>query len=172
MRMYLLFFVVLFFSISTCTQRQSGKNSSSFSDELYNIDQTSNWSVDDHGAFVYFKTSLENESDKFQENVVVYTASLDPKNQTLVEFFEKSVETLVATTQNFTLIYYKQIELSSTPAEKIIYSEDSELGKIQYLQVFTVKDEKVYILTYTALAEDYQKNVADAESIIASFKIK
>lgn len=171
MKMYLLFFVVILLVISACT-KQSGKTSSSFSDELYNINHPLNWSVDDHGAFVYFKPSLENQSDKLQENVVVYISPLNPSNQTLVEFFEKSVETLVSTTQNFTLIEHEQIKISSTPAQKIVYSEDGELGKIKYLQVFAVKDGKAYILTYTALAEDYSKHVADAESIIASFKLK
>ncbi|HLD59598.1 MAG TPA: hypothetical protein VI912_01285, partial [Candidatus Bilamarchaeaceae archaeon] len=57
------------------------------------------------------------------------------------------------------------------PAYKILYSEGEEGSEIDYLQVFAVKDNDGYIITYTAPAETFDKYLPEAEAIMRSYRL-
>ena len=153
-----------------------------YKNNVYDASYPTSWEVEDHESFVYFKATPANDSavvqgkvsdaGAIQENVNVYIAPLKSPDQTLVDFFQNSVEGLMVTTKEFTVLSHEETTLSGVPAQKIVYTEESSGQKIQYLQVFAVKDGKAYVLTYTAPAESYSAHVKDAEAIINSFKIK
>ncbi|HLD02225.1 MAG TPA: PsbP-related protein [Candidatus Nanoarchaeia archaeon] len=164
--------ILLFVALVAGCSKYPFDTESQFKGDDYSLAYPPEWVVQDNGIFVYFKTPLEDDSDKLQENVVVYTTPLESKDQDLTSFFQQSVQALIDTTKGFTLIAHEETTLSSEPAQKIVYTEDSEFGKIKYLQVFTIKDGNVYILTYTAPVETYDDHVAEAEQAISSFKIK
>ncbi len=173
--------------ISGCVQQPSGKPSDDtraptaapsagvsvphtvVDGNLYTISRPSDWEAEKHESFVYLRPPSAGGNAENQENVVIYVAPA-AENQTLVNFFEASVDILIETTPGFALIEYKEETLSSVPAYKIVYTE-GEKGK-QYLQIFTRKGGKVYIITYAAPQETYTKYAGSVEDMIRSFNIK
>jgi serine/threonine-protein kinase len=57
--------------------------------------------------------------------------------------------------------------LAGLPAHEIILTN---LG-LQTMQIWTIKDDKVYTITYVAEEEDFQNDLQIAERMIKSFKI-
>jgi hypothetical protein len=45
------------------------------------------------------------------------------------------------------------------------------LAPLKTMQVWTIKDDKVYIITYTAEEEDFQNDLQFAQRMIESFEI-
>lgn len=167
--------VLLVLFIGGCAQQPSGKtfsDSTAFNSGLYTVSLPSSWEVEEHESFVYFRPPLVSDDDKIQGNVVIYAAPAKSENQTLIDFFQASVNGLIETTPEFTLIGHKEETISSTPAYRIVYTVSKGSEITQYLQVFTLKGGNTYIITYAAPQEAYTKNVGNVEEMIRSFKIK
>ena len=84
--------------------------------------------------------------------------------------------------QNMTLNDYTNIQINSTE-EQLLDSNTTVLANlpaheiiftnlvIKTMQVWTVKDGKVYTITYTAEEEDFQNDLQVAKMMIESFEI-
>lgn len=57
--------------------------------------------------------------------------------------------------------------LANLPAHEIVFTN---IG-IKTMQVWTIKDGKVYTITYTAEEEDFQNDLQVAKMMIESFEI-
>jgi serine/threonine-protein kinase len=57
--------------------------------------------------------------------------------------------------------------LANLPAHEIVFTN---LG-IKTMQIWTIKDDKVYTITYTAEEEDFQNDLQVAKMMIESFEI-
>ena len=162
-----------------CTQAPSGTSqvsapgeTAAYASDLYTLDRPASWEVEENGAFVYFKSPLDADSNDLQENVVIYVTPLGDAGQDLVHFFQDSVEILMATTPEFTLVSHGEDKFGNVPAYRIVYTEGNGDAKTKYLQVFAVEGGNSYIVTYTAPAETFDKYLPDAEAIISSYGIK
>jgi serine/threonine-protein kinase len=58
--------------------------------------------------------------------------------------------------------------LADIPGYKIVFSN---IEGLKTMQVWTVKDDKAYIITYVAKEEDYEKDLQIVQKIIDSFEI-
>ena len=58
--------------------------------------------------------------------------------------------------------------------ETLIFEYECKLGEdhYKYLQAVTMKDNFFYIFTYTSLADNYDKHIAEIEEIISNVKFK
>jgi serine/threonine-protein kinase len=84
--------------------------------------------------------------------------------------------------QNMTLDDYTDIQINSTE-EQLLDSNTTVLANlsaheivftnlgIKTMQVWTIKDDKVYTITYTAEEEDFQNDLQVAKMMIESFEI-
>ena len=57
--------------------------------------------------------------------------------------------------------------LAGLPAHEIVITTDV----LKSMQVWTIKDNKAYTVTYVAEAEDFQSDLQVAQSMIKSFQI-
>lgn len=84
--------------------------------------------------------------------------------------------------QNMTLDEYTNVQINSTekqllesnstaladlPAHEIVFTD---IG-LKTMQVWTIKDDKVYTITYVAEEEDFQNDFPIAQKMIESFEI-
>jgi len=84
--------------------------------------------------------------------------------------------------QNVTLEQYTNTQINSTQGQ-ILESNATSLGNLpaheivftniglKTLQVWTLKDDKVYTITYVAEEDDYEKDLQIAQRIIESFGV-
>ena len=143
-----------------------------YSNTRHALDRPVNWEVEENGAFTYFKSPLDEDSNDLQENVVIDVAPVGEPGQNLIDFFQDSVEILMATTPEFALVSHREDKFGGVPAYRIVYTEGEESAQTKYLQVFAVKGNNTHIVTYTAPAETFDKYLPEAEAIISSYRIK
>ena len=144
-----------------------------YKNDFYTLDKPASWEIENNDAFTYFKSPSHENQTRLQENVVVYTKQLEPADQDLKTFFQNSIYTLMTRSPTFMIIDFSEYEynLGDRPAYKILYSEGEEGSKINYLQVFAVKEGNGYIITYNAPAETFNKYLPEAEAIIRSYRL-
>ena len=71
---------------------------------------------------------------------------------------------------NFTLDQINRTTLSANPANQIIYTLNDGQTSVKQMQVWTLKDGKDYILTYSATPSS-QFDISTAKKIFDSFVI-
>ncbi|AFY56809.1 serine/threonine protein kinase [Rivularia sp. PCC 7116] len=135
-----------------------------------------NWQRQDIDNFitkevVAFLSPESGEQDNFQEKVILsveeYSGSL---NQSKDDFTKEITERLSAAK----IISTKPTTFAYKPAFQIIYTaknEESNLN-LKNLQIWTLKGNKAYILTYTAEQENYDKFIATVKEMTKSFEIE
>ncbi len=131
------------------------------------------WSTreEQKGAVVTFLAPIENDGgDKLRENVNVMVQ--DAQGMSLAQYTDYSKKQLQQMVQAADLERITDTTLGGAPAKRIEYTgRDNQGGTRKFLQVWTVKNGKAYLSTYTAEEEDFDKYVADAQNIINSIQL-
>ncbi len=162
----------VFIIVKTVTETFSAKNYISYKNFIYGItlERPKNWSIQEENDFLYpgiiFRSPKENDADIFQEQVKLYIEQLAIP-LSLNEYTEQAVQQIVSS--NSIIEPSQNINVANREGKKVIYQDPNE---IKHLKVWTIKNQKVYILTYTAEADKFRKFVKQAETIINSLEIK
>lgn len=62
--------------------------------------------------------------------------------------------------------------LGGMNAKKYVYSFTMGSYTVRQMQIITLKDDRIYIMTYHATAENFDKHLEEVESIRANFKFR
>jgi serine/threonine-protein kinase len=143
------------------------------------MDYPSDWEVSEHesheeGLFAsLFMSQQENSSDNFQENVNVLVRDMSDYPITFENFTTVNLQLLEQLTLgSFTLITSTQTTLAGNEAHKIVYTLGSNgYPTMKLMQVWTVKDDVAYVITYTALDDAYSRFLATVQHMIDSLEI-
>lgn len=109
------------------------------------------------------------QSATFRDNLNFIIQDLKGQNIDLNKFAEISVEQIKQFITNSKIL---QSETSAGPKHKIVYSGSQGQLNLKWQQYYWVKNEKAYILTFTADQLSFDKQMAEVNSIMDSFKIK
>ncbi len=119
------------------------------------------------GVTVAFLASKTGNSDKFQENVNIIIQKSE--NITLKDYVDQTVKQLSTTSDAF-LIESKETALNSNPAHKFVYKIDGPSLSIQALQIISIKNNNIYMFTYTAENAIYPDYLDKVNEMISSFE--
>jgi eukaryotic-like serine/threonine-protein kinase len=97
------------------------------------------------------------------KNLKIQVKNLPFHNMTLEEYTNTQIN---PTEEN--LLESNTTTLSGIPGYKIVFTN---LEGLKTMQVWTIKDDKEYIITYVAKEEDYEKDLQIVQKMIDSFKI-
>ena len=97
------------------------------------------------------------------ENVKIQVKNLPFHNMTLEEYTNTQINPIEEN-----LLESSTTTLADIPGYKIVFSN---IEGLKTMQVWTVKDNKAYIITYVAKEEDYEKDLQIVQKIIDSFEI-
>lgn len=123
------------------------------------------------GAVVTFNSAQEGANDRFQENVSIIIQDLGEQKVTLKQYTEAVIGQLPRIMPGLNLIESKPIILSKNPAHKIICTAQQAEFRLKILQVWTIKDNRTYMLTFTAEEGKYPKFDKTVEKMLKTFKI-
>ena len=98
------------------------------------------------------------------KNVKVQVNNLPSRNMTLEEYTNSQINLLEEN-----LLESSAATLAGIPGYKIVFTN---IEGLKTMQVWTIKDDKAYIITYVAQEEDYEKDLQIAQKMIDSFEIK
>jgi serine/threonine-protein kinase len=119
-----------------------------------------------NGAFVGFATPTHNESENLNVQVMNLSAS---------DTLETVTDDVISNAQdydNFNQIAAHNTTLAGLPAYKIVFTATTNEGdQLKALQMWTVKDDKAYIITYKGTPANYDTYLSAAQKMIDSFQI-
>lgn len=119
----------------------------------------------------FLTLSPVNKDDLFQENINIGIQDLSGLNLTLKQFSDLSCAQLENIITDFQLIAKENAILANNKAEIIIFTGIQGKHRLTWLQVYTLYNEKAYIVTYTADNNDFDRYLPFAISVINSFTI-
>ena len=97
------------------------------------------------------------------KNVKIQVNNLPSRNMTLEEYTNSQINPLEER-----LLESNTTTLAGIPGYEIIFTS---LQGLKTMQVWTIKNDKAYIITYVAQEEDYEKELQVAQKMIDSFEI-
>jgi len=119
------------------------------------------------GSVATFVSPKTGTSETSLENVNLIVENLPGQNITLDEFTHE----IKQSNKDAIIIEESKTKLSNRPAYQIIYNKKEEGYNLKRLQIWTVKDNKAYVITYTAESDKYSNYLTNAQEMISAFEI-
>lgn len=123
------------------------------------------------GTVVSFSSPIESASDDFSENLNVLVQDLSAQPITLEEYTRISEEQVEQYITNGKILDTIATTLDGNSAYKLVYTGKQGQYNIKWMQVYTIKDDKAYVITYTAEMDSYSNFLGTAQEMINSFEI-
>ncbi len=121
------------------------------------------------GEVVAFVSPKQTDTDKFQEKL---TISVEDFSGTLDDFNKTSIKDINSHLTKADIQKPIDTTLANKSANQLIYTGKDGGNSLKNLQVFTLKGEKAYVITYTAEINNYDDFIQATETMIKSFEIQ
>lgn len=151
-----------------------------YSNETYNftLNYPETWQVrelDDPitGGVVVFSSPAESNFDPFSEKVYISVEYLAPDINSLDQYTQTIIERIKQENGDEVEVYKeKRTKLGRYPARMVIYSRQENGLLLRQLEAFTIKNNRVYVITYTAERVKFSKFLSTAQKMLKSWSIK
>jgi len=139
--------------------------------DKFKIDYSSDWVKKDRTGD-YSVGFLNSIGDSFQDNVVIIVQDLTIyQPMDLKKYTELSLTQVESIIPEYDFISIEDVEISRSPARKIVYMGRMSQEDLKWMQVWTLDDNKAYVITYTAKVDSYADSIDVVEKMIDSFEI-
>jgi eukaryotic-like serine/threonine-protein kinase len=124
------------------------------------------------GNLVKFMSPKENDADTYTENLNLIVQDLPESRRELEQFNTFYLDEIKQYHQDSQIIAQNKKLLANQPANQVIYTLTQEGINLKRLQIWTIKNNKAYIITYTADVDKYAKYLPKIQTMIDSFAIQ
>jgi hypothetical protein len=144
----------------------------------YSIEYESNWTPKiAKNNSVQFFTKKENEKDFFQENFNIIIEDLSGQNITLDSYSDLTIKQMSDVLGRDVVLKLKDVKIKKLKGKEIVYTmplktPNGKQEMLKFKQQWYIKDEKAYLLTYTAHKNSYTKYLRIVDNMFNSFKLK
>lgn len=168
----LLAFIMIIGS-SSCSQEKMDKHT----DSKYEISYPERWIKQQKGTTTFFLSPKENEKDLFQENVNVMVQDLSSQQMTLEDYTNLTKQQVTQAFGSSAIVSVKDLNFAGQQAKEMVYNmpKNPMQGRnlnLKLRQVWFIKGNNAYLLTYTAQSSEYDNYLETAKGIFDSFKLK
>ena len=154
--------------IATDTSVPEGMQAASGKDVAYGFYVPTSWRVDLHQS-IFAAVAPDGTSSV---SVVPYMPS-GSEAMSIKEYFELNRDAMKMTApEGYAFVGEKEVTLDDVPAMQYEYRYTVGGVTLSYMQIITVWRGMFYNLTYTALPENYEKNLSDVQRIIDAFDFR
>ncbi len=123
------------------------------------------------GADVVFIAPLTNIYDSFSENLNVIIQDFGNEKWNLDKYTAYSIHQITAFSDNGIVLESKPITLSNQEGHHLLYIYKNGSIIIKSKAVYTIENNKAYLITYTAEEKEYDNYIDDINKMIESFRI-
>jgi hypothetical protein len=136
------------------------------------IDYPAGWIHELHaGGLVTFLPSLEDNSNTYPAGLGITVEHLKSKNMPLSEITKIQIRNLTQDHSDFRLIESTEFRLAGNIANKIVFTAtDSMKHERKAMQIWTLKGDKAYLITYKAEPGQYSKYLPTIQKMVDSFQ--
>jgi hypothetical protein len=170
-----LFLLHVSFYITVSAQTETGGAHKEYHGEHFRIQYPVAWEVDASkklGAELFLFSPLEDKNDKFRENVNVLIQELEGQGVDIVKYKEITDKQLIDLGTN-AKVYESVVDTSvSTPEYRVSYMMIQQGYRLRIISKCFIKDDKAYLVTFTAEFDKFDKYKAEAKKIIETFELK
>ncbi len=168
-----LFALIMIIGSSSCSQEEWNKHSG----DNYEISHPSSWIKQQKGTAFFFLSQKENEKDLFQENVNVMVQDLSKQPMTLEDYTNLTKQQVKQAFGSSAIVSIKGLNFAGQQAKEMVYimPKNPMQGRnlnLKLRQVWFIKGNKAYLITYTAESSEYDNYLETAEGIFDSFKLR
>jgi serine/threonine-protein kinase len=121
------------------------------------------------GEVVAFVSPKQSNTDKFQEKL---TISVEDFSGTLEDFSDTSTKDITRHLVKAEIQKPSDTTLANKSAYQLIYTGKDGEKNLKSMQLFTLRGDKAYVITYTAAIDNYNDFIQTAETMIKSFEIQ
>lgn len=118
---------------------------------------------------VEFTSPQESNSD-FREKLIITGEKLSG-SLSLAEYTNLSKQEIVQQNNNVKIISETDSNLAGRPAYRVVYTFSDEGNQLKRMETWTLKNYRVYSITYEAQAGKYDEYLPTAEKMINSFQL-
>lgn len=140
-------------------------------EKQYSINYPSDWqrkevpSID----FVLFAPPKGNDAQVHASMNIIAEKVSPPV--TLTQFYTESINNITTELKDVKIDSSGEISLNGTTSKWVVYSHKMQDIDFKVLQYFAVANDKVYLLTFSALANDFASYKPEFEKIAETFKV-
>lgn len=135
----------------------------------YTISYSSDWKLDEtvrnNVEFSLVQTPV---SGKFRNNINLLVQDLHGTGIDLIEYTQISVEQI---NENGKLIGSQKKIIGNIEFQEMTFEAFMKGFDLKFLQYYFIKDEKAYVLTFTALKNEFDNLIPEALKIMNSFQV-
>ena len=158
--------ILIFSSLVSAEQLKTFKNQ-----ELrYSIKYPADCQVKTLGRAIVFIFPEVDKKTGFSGNINITVGSLTSPVPGLDEFFSKAKGNLTLGGSGVKILEEKKDKLGGVNAYRIIYTSRQKKTDFKLLQVISIQKNEAFVVTYTALPEQFSRNLSRVDSIIKSLK--
>lgn len=110
------------------------------------------------------------ENGQFAANVVI-TRHYIGANESLEDFVEQQTQMMRESLPAFELLDFRADTLNNRASCRQLHRFQTENGFLQQVQTFVLANQKVYAITGTATAADFERHIAAFREIVENFEI-
>ena len=173
MKLKFILFLLLSFLFVNCQQNEN-KELKEIKKNDYTISYNSNLKLDESGksgtAFLLL-TEKKDINDDFIENINLIIQNLDTLNLDLNKLIKIS-ESQINEYDKAKLIESVRIKNGANEFHKFVFEGNFTGRELKFLQYHFVKNNKAYILTFSAEPNEFESYKKEMETVMKSFKLK
>ena len=122
------------------------------------------------GVVVIFMSEKESEEDILQDNLVITKQEFPPEQkETLSNITKASIDYIKTFMTDSNITESKELTLAGSPAHKVVYTMRQGIYPFKIMQIWTIKDNKIYVLTYNAEPDTYDTYLPTIQAMVDSF---
>lgn len=122
------------------------------------------------GGVVVFISPMVDKKTGFSESVNIAVEDFSGAVPKLDEFFANAKGKLTLGGNPVKFLEEKKEKLGGAEAYRITYTSKQKKTNFKLLQVIAIHNKRVYVITYTALPEQFDRSLNNANTIIKSLK--
>jgi len=137
------------------------------------IQYPKNWELEEGfmGTLAMFRSPLADANDKTQENVNIIVQDLSAQPVTMEQFTKISVEQIKQMIIGAEILEDNgKTTMLGQSATRVVYTGKQGQYDLKWMQVWTIKDEKAYIFTYTGGTDSYDDYMDQVKAMLKSMK--
>lgn len=134
--------------------------------ESWELDTAGQW-----GAAVMLFSPIENEDDKFSENVNVLIQNLAGQNIDLEKYKQITEQQVTTLATDGNIIESSIVKTNEGEYFRIIYTMTQGIFKLKITSVCYIHNDQAYLVTFTTAFDQYDPYKKTGEEILASFTL-
>jgi eukaryotic-like serine/threonine-protein kinase len=137
----------------------------------YQLEYPADFTVKTIGSATVFSSMAEDRAFAFSPSVNVVAVDLGEAPADLAEFYKQSKDALERSLVTVKFLEDKKEKLAGISAYRLVYVSRQKKADFKFMQVMCIRNNRAYVVTYTALQEQYDKFLKTAQAIIKSFQL-